>query len=51
VGEKVETISKPYLSLQIPISKERQEALMEHQVCELNLAIADIKAEHGKTGR
>ena len=32
----------------IPISKERQQQLMERQISELSLAIADIKAENGE---
>lgn len=32
----------------IPISKERQQMLMERQIDELNVAIADIKAENGE---
>lgn len=32
----------------IPISKERQQMLMERQIDELNIAIADIKAENGE---
>jgi hypothetical protein len=32
----------------IPISKERQEELMGRQISELNMAIADIKAENGE---
>ncbi len=32
----------------IPISKERQQELMNRQIDELNMAIADIKAENGE---
>ncbi|HCJ08621.1 MAG TPA: helicase [Lachnospiraceae bacterium] len=32
----------------IPISKERQQMLMKRQIDELNIAIADIKAENGE---
>ena len=44
----METTSKPYLSLQIPLSAERQVAIIERQIEEITLAIQDAKADKGE---
>lgn len=44
----METTSKPYLSLQIPLSAERQRAVLESQIDEIEKAITLAKEAQGE---